>query len=61
MVTHELFIASFTGGLSTFVTRSGKKVSMCIPLPRVEEGRGYVAEIDTDKGQCRMIPIVITN
>ena len=61
MITHELFIASFTGGLSVFETKNRRKISMSIPLPRVEKGRGYVAEIDTDKGMCRMIPIVIHN
>lgn len=61
MITHELFIASFTGGISTFVTKEGKKLSMSIPLPRVEEGRGYVAEINRGKGYCRMIPIVLPN
>ena len=61
MKTHELFIAAFTGGISTFVTKDGKRVSMTMPLPRVEKGRGYVAEINTDKGYCRMIPIVLPN
>lgn len=61
MKTHELFIAAFTGGISTFVTKDGKRVSMTIPLPRVEKGRGYVAQIDTTEGRCRMIPIVVPN
>lgn len=61
MITHELFIASFTGGLSTFVTKTNKRVSMGIPLPRVEKDRGYVAEIDLKNGFCRMIPIVLPN
>lgn len=61
MTTHELFIAAFTGGISTFTTKAGKQVSMSIPLPRVEKGRGYVAQIDTTEGRCRMIPIVLPN
>jgi len=61
MKTHELFIAAFTGGISTFVTKEGKRVSMKMPLPRVEKGCGYVAQIDTTEGYCRMIPIVVPN
>lgn len=61
MKTHELFIAAFTGGVSTFTTKDGKRVSMTMPLPRVEKGRGYVAQIDTTEGYCRLIPIVVPN
>ena len=58
MIKNELFIGAFTGTLSTFATQDGRRMSFKTPLPRVEKGRVYNLQLDSEKGTATLIPVV---
>ena len=58
MITNELFIGQFTGTLSTFTTKDGRRMSFKTPLPRIEKGRVYTLQLDSEKGTASLIPVV---
>jgi len=58
MITNELLIGHFTGTLTTFTMKDGRRVSFKKPYPRVEKGIGYNVQVNSETGSVRLIPIV---
>lgn len=58
MITNELFIGQFAGTLSTFTAKDGRRMSFKTPLPRIEKGRVYTLQLDSEKGTATLIPVV---
>lgn len=59
MITRELYIAGFTGTLTSFVTHSGKQFTIQHSFPKVVKGQPFVVEADSTTNRMRMIPIMM--
>ena len=58
-IIREPFIGHFTGQLSVVSSKSGHTCRFKPPCPRIEKGRHYMLEINTETGRCRFLPIAI--
>lgn len=58
MITNEFLVGAFTGTLTTFTLKDGRRVSFKKPYPRVERGAGYNVQVNSETDSVRLIEIV---